>query len=95
MRIMLLVQMRTIVVVAMTAALMAILVSIVGTPAVNSISAVTDNKTDAGTGGGNGSSSIEAADGRPGNGESAKSGINTTVCGPDAAHACQTSSGGQ
>lgn len=31
----------------------------------------------------------------PGNGESAKSGINTTVCGPDAAHACQTSTGGQ
>jgi len=94
MRIILLVQMRTIVVVAMTV-VMAILVSIVGTPAVNSISAVTDNKTDAGTGGGNGSSSIEAVDGRPGNGESAKSGINTTVCGPDAAHACQTSSGGQ
>ncbi len=55
----------------------------------------TDNKTDAGTGGGNGSSSIEATDGRPGNSESAKSGINTTVCGPDTAHACQTSSGGQ
>lgn len=92
---MLLVQMRPIVVVVMTAAVMSILVSIIGTPAVNSISAVTDNKTDAGTGGGNGNSSIEAANGRPDNGESAKSGINTTVCGPDAAHVCQTSSDGQ
>ena len=33
--------------------------------------------------------------GSSGNDEGAKSGINTTVCGPDAAHACQTSSGGQ
>ena len=34
-------------------------------------------------------------DGSSDNGESAKSGINTTVCGADAAHECQTSSGGQ
>ncbi len=40
-----------------------------------------------------GSSIVEL--GSSGNDKSAKSGINTTVCGPDAAHACQTSSGGQ
>ena len=57
--------------------------------------ALTDNNTDAVTrGGGNDSSSIVEL-GSSGNDKSAKSGINITVCGPDAAHACQTSSGGQ
>jgi hypothetical protein len=41
----------------------------------------------------NDSSSVIEGDGSSDNNESAKSGINTTVCGPDAAHACQTSSG--
>ena len=41
----------------------------------------------------NDSSSVVATDGSSDNNVSAKSGINTTVCGPDAAHACQTSSG--
>ena len=57
---------------------MAILLSII---AVNSISAVTDNKTDAGTGGGNGSSSAVNA---------SFIAFNTAVCGPDVIHLCQT-----
>ncbi|MGH9984548.1 MAG: hypothetical protein ACRD8W_11400 [Nitrososphaeraceae archaeon] len=40
-------------------------------------------------------SSMPTGNGTSGKSENAKSGINTTVCGPDAAHACQTSSGGQ
>ena len=85
--------MRTIVVIMATAA-MALLMSIVAIHALNTTFALTDN-TDAVTrGGGNDSSSI-VEPGSSGNDESAKSGINTTVCGPDAAHACQTSSGGQ
>ena len=56
--------------------------------------AVTDNGTDESTrGGANDSSSVVAANGSTDNNESAKSGINTAVCSPDAAHACQTSSG--
>ena len=38
-------------------------------------------------------SSVVAADGSSDNNVSAKSGINAIVCGPDGAHACQTSSG--
>ena len=42
----------------------------------------------------NDSSSVVEADGSSDNNESAKSGKNKpTVCGPDAAHACQTSAG--
>ena len=86
-------QMRTVVVVAVTVVAMAILMSIVVTHAVRTISAITDNNTEERTRGvGNDSSIIEP--GSSGKDESAKSGINTTVCGPDAAHACQTSSGG-
>jgi hypothetical protein len=92
-----LVQMKAIVVEAMTAAVMSILVSIVVTPAANTIFAATDNNnTVTGTGGkgGNDSSNLVAADGSSSNGgESTKSGINTTVCGPDAAHACKSASG--
>lgn len=82
-----LVQMTTIVM-AIAAVVMAILVlSIV---AVSTTFAVT---TDVSTlVGGNDNSSVVARDGSSGNGENAKSGINTTVCGPGAAHACQTSS---
>lgn len=61
---------------------LAILVSIV---AVSTL-ALTDN-IDARTGG-----SASVAAGSSG-GESAGSGFNTAVCGPDAAHACQTSAG--
>lgn len=76
MGIMLLVQMTTIVMAIAAAAVM-----------------VTDNNTDVSTiVGGNDKSSVVARDGSSGNGENAKSGINTTVCGPGAAHACQTSS---
>jgi hypothetical protein len=86
--------MRTIVVVMATAA-MALLMSIVAIHTVSTTFALTDNNTDAVTrGGGNDSSNI-VEPGSSGNDEGAKSGINTTVCGPDAAHACQTSSGGQ
>ena len=72
-----LVQMTTIVM-AIEAAVMAILVlSIV---AVGTTFAVT---TDVSTlVGGNDNSSVVARDGSSGNGENAKSGINTTVCGP-------------
>jgi hypothetical protein len=82
-------------IVAGVAAVMVIsLVSIVAVTVVSTTFALTDN-TDAVTrGGGNDSSSI-VEPGSSGNDESAKSGINTTVCGPDAAHACQTSSEGQ
>jgi hypothetical protein len=90
--IILLVQMRTIVV-AMASAVMTILV--VSTVAVSTTFAITDNNTDASIRGGENDSSDVLADGTSGNGESPKSGINTTVCGPDPAHACQTSSGGQ
>ena len=65
---------------------------VVSIVAVSTTFAVTDNGT---RGGANDSSSVVAANGSTDNNESAKSGINTTVCGPDAAHACQTSSGGQ
>ena len=70
----------------------AVVVSII---IVSTTFAVTDNNnTDARTEAvENDSSSVVAADGSSDNNESAKSGINTTVCGPDAAHACQTSSG--
>ena len=85
--------MRTIVVVMATAA-MALLMSIVAIHAVNTTFALTDNTYAVTRGGGNDSSSI-VEPGSSGNDESAKSGINTTVCGPDAAHVCQTSSGGQ
>ena len=68
---------------------------VVSIVAFNATFAVTDNNnTDAraeaveNDGGGG-----VAADGSSDNNESAKSGINTTVCGPDAAHACQTSAG--
>lgn len=63
--------------------------------AVSTTFAVTDNNnTDARAEAvENDNSSVVAADGSSDNNESAKSGINTTVCGPDAAHACQTSSG--
>ncbi len=55
--------------------------------------AVTDNSTDVSTrGGANDSSSVVAGNGSSDRGESAKSGINTTVRSPDAAHACQTPS---
>ena len=86
--------MRTIVVVMATAA-MALLMSIVAIHAVSTTFALTDNNTDAVTRGGENDSSIIVEPGPSGNDESAKSGINTTVCGPDAAHACQTSSGRQ
>ena len=79
----------------MATAAMALLMSIVAIHTVSTTFALTDNNTDAVTrGGGNDSSSI-VEPGSSGNDESAKSGINTTVCGPDAAHVCQTSSGGQ
>ncbi|MGH9978249.1 MAG: hypothetical protein ACRD8Z_20825 [Nitrososphaeraceae archaeon] len=91
-----LIQMKTIVIVSMTAVI-SILVSIVATPVANTIFAATDNdNTVTGTGGkgGNDSSNLVAANGSSSNGgESAKSGINTTVCGPDPAHACKTTSG--
>jgi CobQ-like glutamine amidotransferase family enzyme len=91
MRIMLLVQMTTIVIAIAAAAVMAILaVSII---AVSTTFAVTDNNTDTSTiGGGNDNSGVIARDGSSANGENAKSGINTTVCGPDAAHKCKTAS---
>jgi hypothetical protein len=58
--------------------------------------AVSGNSADVSTrGGANDSNSAVAENAPPSNGENAKSGINTTVCGPDAAHACQTPSGGQ
>ena len=75
------------------AAAMAMLV--ISSVTVSTIFAVTDSnntgvRTEAVE---NDSSSVIEADGPSDNNESAKSGINTTVCGPDAAHACQTSSG--
>ena len=87
MHIMSLVQMRTIVM-ALTAAVMTILVVSVVT--VSKTFAVIDNNnnnnTDASGGAvGNDNSSVVTEDGSSGNGENAKSGINTTVCGPDAA----------
>ena len=87
----LLVQMTTILI-AVAAALMAILV--VSIVEVSATFAVTDNNTDARAEAvENDRQRVVAADGSSDNNESAKSGINTTVCGPDAAHACQTSSG--
>ena len=88
----LLVQMTTIVIAVGAAVMSMLVVSIV---AVSPTFAVTDNNnTDPGAEAvENGSSNAVAADGSSDNNESAKSGINTTVCGPDAAHACQTSSG--
>jgi hypothetical protein len=91
MRIILLIHMETIVV-AIVAAVMALLASIVAE--VSTIVAATDNNTDTGTRGVGNDSSSEIAAGSSGN-EIAKSGINTTVCGPDAEHACLTASGGQ
>ena len=75
------------------AAAMAMLV--ISSVTVSTTFAVTDNnntgvRTEAVE---NDSSSVIEVDGPSDNNESAKSGINTTVCGPDAAHACQTSSG--
>ena len=90
-RVYLMVQMTTIVI-AVAAALMAILV--VSIVEVSATFAVTDNNTDARAEAvENDSSGVVAADGSSDNNESAKSEINTTVCGPDAAHACQTSAG--
>jgi hypothetical protein len=87
----LLVQMNTIVI-TVAAAVMAMLVISIAT--VSTTFAVTDNNTDVRTEAvENDSSSVIEADGSSDNNESAKSRINTTVCGPDAAHACQTSSG--
>jgi hypothetical protein len=91
MRIILLIQMRSIVI-AKSAAIMALLVSIA---AFNSTFAIKDNNTDTSTRRGNDNSSVVVSDGSSDNGESAKSGSNTTVCGSDAAHACKMSSGGQ
>jgi hypothetical protein len=87
----LLAQMTTIVIAV--AAVMAMMV--VPIVAVSTAFGITDNN-DTGTMAEeveNDSSSVGAADSSSDNNESAKSGINTTVCGPDAAHACQTSSG--
>jgi len=88
----LLVQMNTIVITVAAAAMAMLVISIV---TVSTTFAVTDNNnTDVRTEAvENDSSSVIEADGSSDNNESAKSGINTTVCGPDAAHACQTSSG--
>jgi hypothetical protein len=89
----LLVKMNTIVSTVEAAAMAMLVISIV---TVSTTFAVTDNNnnTDVRTEAvENDSSSVIEADGSSDNNESAKSGINTTVCGPDAAHACQTSSG--
>jgi hypothetical protein len=91
----LLILMTTIAIaVAAAAAVMAMMeASIV---AVSITFAVSGNSADVSTrGGANDSNSAVAGNAPPSNGENAKSGINTTVCGPDAAHACQTPSGGQ
>jgi uncharacterized membrane protein len=86
-------QMTTIVMAVAAAVMAMLMVSIV---AVSTTFAVIDNSTNVSTkGGANESSSVVAENGSSDNGKNAKSGINTTVCGPDAAHACQTSSGGQ
>jgi hypothetical protein len=69
------------IVMAITAAFMATLI----------VSVVTVSITFAATN----NSSMPTGNGTSGKSENAKSGINTTECGPDAAHACQTSSGGQ
>lgn len=79
----------------MATAAMALLMSIVAIHAVNTTFALTDNTYAVTRGGGGNDSSSIVEPGSSGNDESAKSGINTTVCGPDAAHVCQTSSGGQ
>jgi hypothetical protein len=81
------------IVIAVAAALMVMLVISIVT--VSTTFAVTDNNnTDVRTEAvENDSSSVIEADGSSDNNESAKSGINTTVCDQDAAHACQTSSG--
>ena len=88
----LLVQMNTIVITVAAVVMAMVVISIV---TVSTTFAVTDNNnTDVRTEAvENDSSSVIEADGSSDNNESAKSGINTTVCGPDAAHACQTSSG--
>jgi hypothetical protein len=88
----LMVQMTTIVIVVAAAVMAILVVSIV---AVSTTFAVTDNNnTDAGAEAvEKDSGNVVAADGSSDHNESAKSGINTTVCGPDAAHACQTSAG--
>ena len=67
------------IVMAIVAAVIATLIVLVATVSISS--AVTNN------------SSMPTNNGTSGNSENAKSGINTTVCGPDAAHACQTSGG--
>lgn len=83
--------MNTIVITVAAAAMTMLVTSIV---TVSTTFAVTDNNTDVRTEAvENDSSSVIKADGSSDNNESTKSGINTTVCGPDAAHACQTSSG--
>jgi hypothetical protein len=72
--------MRTVVAVAV----MAILVSFVVTL---SALAVTDNPVDART-----TERVDTVAAGTSGGENADSGFYTTVCGPDPAHACQTSS---
>ena len=72
--------MRTVVAVAV----MAILVSFVVTL---SALAVTDNPVDART-----TERVDSVAAESSGGENADSGFYTTVCGPDPAHACQTSS---
>ena len=89
------VQMSPFVIAVAAAAMAMLMVSIV---AVNTTFAVTDNNNNTDERAEaveNDSSNVVAADGSSDNNENAKSGINTTVCGPDAAHACQTSSGGK
>ena len=83
--------MNTIVIIVAAAAMAMLVISSV---TVSTTFAVTDNNTGIRTEAvENDSSSAIEADGPSDNNESAKSGINTTVCGPDAAHACQTSFG--
>jgi hypothetical protein len=91
----LLVQMNTIVITVAAAVMAMLVISIV---TVSTTVAVTDNnntgvRTEAVENDSSSVSSVIEADGSSDNNESAKSGINTTVCGSDAAHACQTSSG--
>ena len=80
------------IVIAVAAVMAMLMLSIV---VVSTTFAITDNGTDESTRGGANDSSNVVTDGSSDNGESAKSGIKTTVCGADAAHECQTSSGGQ
>ena len=82
----------TTIVIAVGAEIMTMLV--VSIVAVSTTFAVTDNNnTDGRAGAVENDRSSVVGYGSADNNESAKSGINTTVCGPDAPHACQTSSG--